>query len=51
MKAFSFFRLLNRKIKQYEKAALNSFQSQKNVYIIWINDLPSEEHKYYKENL
>ena len=39
MKMSSFFRLLNYKIKQYEKAASNPFgQVKKPVTIIWVED-------------
>ena len=40
MKFYSFFKLLNRKIKQYEKAASNSFayEYKQPLTIIWIED-------------
>ena len=39
MKIYSFFRLLNHKIKQYEKYASNQFEVVKQpVTIIWIED-------------
>ena len=39
MKIYSFFKLLNRKIKQYEKAASNPFDVVKRpVTIIWVED-------------
>lgn len=49
MKIYSFFKLLNHKIKQYEKAASNPFgEKYKNpVTIIWvedINDTSTSEH-------
>jgi len=54
MKISSFFRLLNFKIKQYEKAASNPFGDKyrgkymgKYMYpqtIIWVEDIPTSEH-------
>ena len=39
MKIYSFFRLLNYKIKQYEKAASNSYEGVKTpVTIVWVED-------------
>ena len=39
MKLNSFFRLLNYKIKQYEKAVSEPFEKQKRpVIIIWVED-------------
>ena len=44
MKIYSFFRLLNHKIKQYEKAASNPFRERKlPVTIIWV-ETPSDSH-------
>ena len=40
MRIYSFFKLLNIKIKQYEKAASNPFGDKSNypVMIIWVED-------------
>ena len=41
MKIYSFFKFLNHKIKQYEKAALNPFMSGYKSYpltYIWVED-------------
>ena len=47
MKIYSFFRLLNYKIKQFEKAALNPFEVEKKpVTIIWIEDDDSNDIKH-----
>ena len=44
MKIYSFFRLLNYKIKQYEKTVSDSFeQIRRPVTIIWIEDLKDEK--------
>ena len=49
MKVYSFFRLLNQKIKQYERAASNPFESViKPVTVIWVED--SEEQSGIKES-
>ena len=42
----SFFKLLNRKIKQYEKAASNPYKKQEyNVTIIWVEDVDKLDKK------
>lgn len=46
MKIYSFLRLLNYKIRQYEKAALNPFKLKKRpLTIIWFEDLTNEIEK------
>ena len=41
MHIYSFFRLLNQKIKQYEKAASEGFsKTNLQITIIWIEDAP-----------
>ena len=45
MKVYSFFRLLNYKIKQYEKLTSNPFDANKpSITIIWVED--NDEKKY-----
>jgi len=40
MKVYSFFRLLNQKIKQYEKVASNPYEAKpKPITIVWVEDL------------
>ena len=38
MKIFTFFKLLNHKIKQYEMAASNQSANVRNAMIIWVED-------------
>jgi len=45
MKIYSFFRLLNHKIKQYEKAASNPFETVKPpITIIWVEDVKNNKY-------
>ncbi len=45
MKIHSFFKLLNKKIKQYEKASANPFEIGKPpITIIWVEDV--KENKF-----
>ena len=47
MKAYSFFKLLNNKIRKYDKAASNPFKSaQVPITLIWIED--NKEFNNYK---
>ena len=40
MKAYSFFRLLNKKIKQYEKMTSKPFDDyKKTVTIVWVEEV------------
>ena len=44
MKVYKFFRLLNHKIRQYEKAASNPFEYKKvPITVIWIENCPQWE--------
>ncbi len=44
MKVYSFFRLLNIKIKQYEKSVSNSYEPIKRpVTIIWVEDAKEKD--------
>ena len=44
MKIYSFFKLLNHKIKQYEKYTSNPFEVVKPpVTIIWVEDIVEEK--------
>ena len=38
MKLNSFFKILNRKINKYDKAATNPFLDGKRVIVVWIED-------------
>jgi len=38
MKLASFFKILNRKINQYDKIATNPFTNPQKVIVIWIED-------------
>lgn len=47
MRIYSFFRLLNHKIKQYEKAASNPYSAVKiPVTVIWVEDTKEENEKF-----
>ena len=44
MKIYSFFRLLNHKIKQYEKAVSNPFETVKRpVTVIWVENIKEKD--------
>lgn len=46
MKVYSFFRLLNQKIKQYEKTVSNPFDTvKKPVTIIWVEEGGKNDEK------
>ena len=38
MKVSSFFKILNRKINKYDKAATNPFTQSGKIVIIWVED-------------
>ena len=43
MKISSFFKILNRKINQYDKAATNPFTDPRNFIIVWVEDCTQTE--------
>ncbi len=46
MKVFSFFKLLNRKIKKYEKYTSNPFcQTRESVTIVWVENPENDSKK------
>ena len=52
MKLSPFFKLLNRKINKYDKAATNPFAQPYNVIMIWVEDIknPQPEKDCSEEN-
>ena len=52
MKVYSFFRLLNQKIKQYEKTVSNPFDTvKKPVTIIWVEGVMAEKKNSYEKEV
>lgn len=49
MKAKSFFKLLNRKIKKYDKAATNPFEAiPLSITLIWVEEEPVKNQRNNK---
>ena len=49
MKAKSFFKLLNRKIKKYDKAATNPFEAiPLSITLVWVEEKPVKNQRNNK---
>ena len=50
MKVSTFFKILNRKIEQYDKLASNPFEQPQPIVLIWIEDIENEKNEDFKPN-
>ena len=44
MKVTTFFKILNRKIEQYDKMATNPFTQPQQIIIVWVEDGDGKEN-------
>ncbi len=52
MKVKSFFRLLNRKINKYDKAATNPFEAiPLSITLVWVEEENKEKENYAKPDI